>query len=262
MDRELKILLVEDDSYECEAIIEYVKTLEGVRIVGTTDDTNQALLIVKDCLPDAVILDLELHKGYGNGFIFLEELNKLELNIFPYILVTTHNTSQTTHDQLRKMGADFILSKYQRDYNEETAVKFLCRMDESIKNRINLKIKYELMTSETAEQQAARVQKKIDAYLELIGINPKLLGKKYLAEGIRILINGKVNYLCGEIAKKFRKSDKSVERAMQGAINNAWRTGDIDELSKYYTAHISSERGVPTLNEFIYYYADKIRKEL
>ena len=49
---------------------------------------------------------------------------------------------------------------------------------------------------------------------------------------------------------------------MQNAILHAWRITPIDDLSTYYTARINYETGVPTPTELIYYYADKIRKEL
>ena len=46
---------------------------------------------------------------------------------------------------------------------------------------------------------------------------------------------------------------------MQNAITRAWRSSPIDELLLHYTAKISQERGSPTLTEFIYYYANKIK---
>ena len=48
---------------------------------------------------------------------------------------------------------------------------------------------------------------------------------------------------------------------MQNAIKSAWRTNDIDDLLTYYTAKINPNRGVPTLTEFIYYYANQITNE-
>ena len=49
---------------------------------------------------------------------------------------------------------------------------------------------------------------------------------------------------------------------MQNAINRTWYTSDTEDLLKYYTARIRSDKGVPTLMEFISYYANKIRTEL
>lgn len=65
--------------------------------------------------------------------------------------------------------------------------------------------------------------------------------------------------ICRALAEKYKKNDFSIERAMQNAINKAWRTSDIDDLLTNYTAHINTEKGVPTLTEFIYYYANKVK---
>ena len=62
--------------------------------------------------------------------------------------------------------------------------------------------------------------------------------------------------------QKYGKTDSSVERAMQNAINRAWRNSDIDELLTHYKAKISSDKGVPTLTEFIHYYANKIKSHI
>lgn len=51
-------------------------------------------------------------------------------------------------------------------------------------------------------------------------------------------------------------------RAMQTAINNAWRSTSIDDLMMHYKARINYETGVPTPTEFIYYYRDKIKENL
>ena len=60
----------------------------------------------------------------------------------------------------------------------------------------------------------------------------------------------------------YKKSDASVERAMQNAINRAWRHSDIEELLAHYTARIRSEKGVPTTLEFVFYYANKIKTDM
>lgn len=46
------------------------------------------------------------------------------------------------------------------------------------------------------------------------------------------------------------------------AILYAWRISAIEDLTTYYTAKINYETGVPTPTEFIYYYANKIKKKM
>lgn len=260
--RELTILLIEDEPAECIAITQYADTVEGIRIVGVTNSVNRAVEYTKDCLPDAVILDIELNKGTGNGFLFLEKLCHADIKAMPYILVTTNNTSQITYDRVRELGADFIMSKHQDDYSAEYVINFLYSLKSTIQNYARRQgVSKELLTTETPEQISARIQKRINTELELIGISHKQLGKKYLLNAIQFSIvhGGRSIRICSEVAKKYGKSDASVERAMQNAINSAWRNTDIEDLRKYYTARISSEKGVPTLTEFIYYYAEKIK---
>ena len=48
---------------------------------------------------------------------------------------------------------------------------------------------------------------------------------------------------------------------MQNAINRAWRTSDPDDLLEHYTARIRSDKGVPTLMEFVSHYVNVLRLE-
>ena len=49
---------------------------------------------------------------------------------------------------------------------------------------------------------------------------------------------------------------------MQTAINYAWKTSAPEELEVYYTAKINYHTGVPSPTEFIYYYANMIKKDM
>lgn len=49
---------------------------------------------------------------------------------------------------------------------------------------------------------------------------------------------------------------------MQNAILHAWRRSSLEDLEKNYTAKINYETGIPTPTEFMYYYADKIKKAI
>lgn len=114
--RELTVLLIEDDQFACEEIRNYIDQLDDMHLLGITDDSNKALDMVQYCIPDAIILDLELHEGGGNGLFFLSKLHDLGLEKLPYILITTQNTSNVTLEAARQLGADFIITKYERDY--------------------------------------------------------------------------------------------------------------------------------------------------
>lgn len=70
------------------------------------------------------------------------------------------------------------------------------------------------------------------------------------------------NTVFAYLANKYKIGNSSISRAMQTAINYAWRISSIDDLMIHYKARINYETGVPTPTEFIYYYAEKIKKFL
>jgi hypothetical protein len=86
------------------------------------------------------------------------------------------------------------------------------------------------------------------------------LGRSYLIDAIIHRAEGQQSQVAA-IAKKYSKTEASVERAMQNAINKAWSTMQPEDLLLHYTARIHSEKGVPTVTEFVCYYANKLKIE-
>ncbi|MCM1159132.1 MAG: response regulator [Bacteroidales bacterium] len=257
MNRDLNIILIEDDKDTCKRFTECAETTDGVTILSATDSSSKALELVIEYLPDVVILDLELNQGKGNGLLFLQGLNDLSPDFKPFILISTNNSSSTIYEYARKLGADFIMFKHQQDYSEQKVLDFLIMMKEIIQQSHQHRHPG-YAAHESPHKQEKRLNRLITMELDKIGISPKVIGYKYLTDAILLVIRNRKCNLCASIGQKYGKTDSSVERAMQNAINKAWRTNDIDELLKHYTAKISSEKGVPTLTEFIYYYATKI----
>ncbi len=263
MDKELSIVLIEDEENICNETQKYIDTLEDTVLVGVTGDSAKAFELTQHFLPDAIILDLELHFGSGNGLMFLSKLNAADLPKRPYILITTNNSSVVTYDAVRRQGADFIMSKHQQDYSPKAAVDFLRMMKQAIQGmpQCNDNNKKKSADIESPDIKNKRMIKRVSLELDRVGISPKAVGYKYLTDAILMIMSEPQKNISAHIAQKYGKTDSSVERAMQNAINKAWHTADIDELAEYYTARISSDRGVPTLNEFIFYYATKLKNE-
>lgn len=256
----LSVLLVEDDDIACRDIRNYIDELNDLELIGITNNSNKAIEYVSDLLPDVVILDLELHQGGGNGLLFLNELKQLDLIYYPYILITTNNTSAVTYEYARQSGADFIMAKHQTDYSSKNAVDFLELMKDAILSKKASRSPAH-NTAESPSQRNKRIVRMISLELDYVGISPKAVGYTYLVEAIQLIIDKPSSNLCAVIGEKHGKTDSSIERAMQNAINKAWRTSDINDLIGHYKAKVSSDKGVPTLTEFVYYYANKIKNQ-
>lgn len=253
---ELTVLLIEDDKIACNEIQNYINSVDDMHLAGITDNANNALELVQSLLPDVILLDLELHHGGGNGLIFLEKISHIQLTLKPFILVTTNNTSQITLATARNLGADFILAKYESGYSPQYIVEFIRVMKNMIlsHNAVSAHLRQELSPAKQERNLTQRIQRE----LHLIGISPKAVGFQYLIDAISLIAQKSTANVTHVLSGKYGKSEASIERAMQNAINRAWQTNNPDDLLQYYTARIRSDRGVPTLMEFIHYYARQL----
>ena len=258
----LNVLLIEDDKNECAKFEKYIKSRSDVKLLAVTDSDIEGLEIIKKQSPDAVILDIELHNGSGNAnsFNLIEELQKIKLPKMPKIIVNTVVSSNTIYDYLHDRGVDLIVYKKQQNYSIEYIINTLviiCGYNGS-------NSKNKTVTIEDSNENQEKISSLIVDELNLIGIGLHLQGRKYLYDAIYYLITNiegsekisAVQYL----VNKYKRASSTISRDMQNAILHAWRVSSLEDLEVNYTARINYETGVPTPTEFIYFYADKIRK--
>ena len=275
---ELTLLLVEDDKQSSKEMIACADTFDDITFTGATDNSTEALALVHERLPHAVILDLELHNGSGSGLAFLYALKDHCPSKRPYIIVTTNNSSQITYDAARHAGADYIFYKHQADYSADTVLSFLqmlkkvildnymaseiSSLQETSKDSLAATETTDTANSAEASQELnCHITRRIYLELDQIGINPRSKGYQYLADAIYLVMHTPPRNICTKLAQTHGKTESSIQRAMQNAIAKAWRTAPIDDLLKFYTAKINSEKWVPTITEFVYYYANKLKNE-
>ncbi len=259
----MRILLIEDDEIQCNRFKNYVSTRNDIKLVAITNSSNKALEYVKDYNPEGIILDIELHKGQGSGIEFLEKVKKYTKKFKPIIIVTTNSSSDILYNNLHEEGADLIFYKQQIDYSIKSVISALILLRKSLYKH-NSENKDELL-KETKAELKNKIASRINSELDLIGISSHLKGRRYIYDAILYLIEDDkknddtvFNYL----AKVYKKSSSSISRVMQTAINYAWKTSAPEELEVYYTAKINYHTGVPSPTEFIYYYANMIKKDM
>lgn len=259
MKRMISVILVEDDINECNIYKEIVKEREDIDLVLVTNSSFKAINGVNKYMPDAVILDLELNDGEGSGFDFIEKIKELKISKLPKIVVTTNVHSAAVYDFCHKNNVEFVFYKGQTNYSRENIINTLLLLND-----------YESTTKtfsslEEDSNNEEIIITKINRELDLIGISARLQGRKYITEAIINIIKSDGNERISInqfLSSKYKKSSSTINRAMQNAILHAWRISPIEDLSKYYTARVNYETGIPTVSELLYYYADKIKKEL
>ena len=261
----MKLLLIEDDKNECDKFIEAANKRNDVEFVGITNSAEEGIKLIKSNIPDGIILDLELNEGKGNGFDFLKDIRKLKLKKFPKIVVNTNVRSDSVYDYLHENKVDFIFYKKQTNYSVNAVINLLLMLNE-YRNGDNNDKSITSNDVKDDEENLKIISEKINKELDLIGVSTHLQGRKYLYDSILYLLSkesddGRIS-INQYLGSKYKKATSTISRAMQNAILHAWRVSSIEDLETYYKAKINYETGVPTPVEFIYYYVDKIKKEL
>lgn len=255
----MKILIIEDDINDCNNFVNCIKSRKDVELVALTDSDIEGLKYVKLKHPEGIVLDLELNNsitGNTDSLEFLSNLSKLNLNYQPIIIVTTHVNSKRTYDILHRNGVDLILYKDHPNYSCDYVLNKFLNLRNSVPQQTLNTLKEELEESEN------KISDCIYHELDLIGVTPKLKGRQYIHDAILYLIQNENNNtnVIRHLTKTYKKSGNTITNGIQNAIIHAWRISSIEDLTTYYTARVNYETGIPTPMEFIYYYADKIKK--
>ncbi len=259
--KSMKILIIEDDRNDCQQFINSVKNRDDLEIVAITDSDIEGLKYVTLKHPEGIILDLELNNslsGNADSLEFLSELKKLNLNYEPIIVVTTHIHSKRIYDIVHKNGADIILYKNHPRYSADYVLNRLLSLRELMPQKDAEILKNEL------EENKVKISDCIAKELDLIGIPAKMVGRKYIQDAISYLIENKGDNtnVIRHLTNIYKKSGNTITNGIQNAIIHAWNNTPVDDLLEYYKARVNPETGIPTPMEFIYYYVEKIEREI
>lgn len=267
-DRPMPLLLIEDDLSECVRYKDCTNHRTNIRFVGMTSSSYEGIKLVQSHLPEGVILDLELHKGKGSGLQFLSDMDELKLRVRPIIIVVTNSASTLVYNYVHESGADLVFYKKQTDYSPDMVINSMLALRKSLYLTNDNAPPRNLQSIESPDDWRIRVSDRINTELDLIGISAHLKGRNYLFEAIFLLLQAKQTdqegslSVINQICNTHKRAYTSITRAMQTAINYAWKTSSIDDLQQYYTAKININTGVPSPTEFIYYYAEKIKRAI
>lgn len=128
----LKVFLIEDSMILSDLITDKIEQIKNVRFVGKTDKLSGTLELLKDTMPDLIILDLKLKDGIG-----IELLMDIKQNLRSAKTIVFSMYS-TMEKECYRAGCDFFFDKstdfdrlmstlmylsYMQKRNHETASK-------------------------------------------------------------------------------------------------------------------------------------------
>lgn len=101
------VYLVEDSAVIQECIQGMVEDIDGLSLVGMSDNEPQALREIEELQPDVVILDLYIDRG--TGFSVLKHTKAAHPHI--KVIVLTNLNGSAMVEKCREYGADAFLDK-------------------------------------------------------------------------------------------------------------------------------------------------------
>ncbi|GAB2487984.1 MAG: response regulator transcription factor [Cytophagales bacterium] len=108
MGRKYRILIVEDEPLIAEDIRGYLEE-SGFEVQGIAHEGEEALQLLQDSQPDALLLDINLGEGM-DGITLAGEIRKLYQ--FPFVFLTSHADKATLERAKQTIPAGYLLKPF------------------------------------------------------------------------------------------------------------------------------------------------------
>lgn len=246
MNKEIKVVVVDDNEAVLSSVKKYFKNSELINIVGTFNNGKVALdyLINNSSEYDLAILDILLPQI--DGIKILQEMKNNNINKKTMILSSFKD--DYTIRRLQSYGVSYYMLK-PIDLDILNG-RILDLFDEAEK------VKY---------SNDSTIEVEVSSMLHNLGIPSHVKGYKYIREGIMLLYSSEdsmhliTKEIYPEIALKFNTTSSRVERAIRHAIEISWIRGDLKLMENIFGNSIDFERSRPTNSEFLTTIADRLK---
>lgn len=245
----IKVLMIDDNVNLVEMVKDYFEEHSKIEIVGSANDGEEGLKIIKEgkLKYDLIILDLIMPKKDGLGV--LKELKNS--NIISNVIVATSYNAPDTIRKVSEYGANYyILKPFE-----------LSDLEEKILDTFNY------TNSKSINLISNNLQISISKMLHELGMPSHIKGYQYIRDAISLvydnpeIVGGITKELYPTLAGKYDTTVSRVERAIRHAIEVSWNRGDWDLMEEIFGHSVDVDKAKPTNSEFIVTVADKLRLE-
>ncbi|MCI5944306.1 MAG: sporulation transcription factor Spo0A [Eubacterium sp.] len=262
-------VIVADNSESCrKELHQNFEKREEITIVAEADNGKDALRLITELHPEIVILDVVL--PVLDGLSVIEKVNEeMPSEERPYFIVLSSMGNQSMIECASRLGAAYYIMKPCSPDNLARRILQIMFCKEPEENPLKEQRPKTMASGVRYPDSCAAgtLEADITSIIREIGIPAHIKGYQYIREAIMMTVNdiNLLNYitklLYPTIAKKYKTTSSSVERAIRHAIEVAWNRGKIDVLEDMFGYTISAGKGKPTNSEFIALIADKLRLE-
>ena len=250
MDNLTSILIADNAEEFCASLSAALSRNGGFRVVGTANDGERAIALIKERKPQILVLDLMLPKQ--DGLTVLKAIGAMENK--PLVLATSGFITDYVASAAANLGVRYLMLKP-------------CDMTALVERLEELRGGSAQQNTQPATGKD-NIESLVTSIIHEIGVPAHIKGYQYLREAIIIavndmdVINAITKVLYPQVAKTFQTTPSRVERAIRHAIEVAWDRGDLDTLQRFFGYTVSNTKGKPTNSEFIALIADKLQLQL
>ncbi len=258
-------VMIADSGYEMLGKQLEAQSGENLDIICCTEDGNEVYDQVLEMRPDVLLMDVFITNV--DGLEVLEQLRENDTLVDLKIIFLSTVGSNRIINMAFNLGADYYMMK---PCNPKVLAKRIAQIADFTKvGEPDVKEESEQteVLDNTFPYGAHTLENDVTEIIREIGIPAHIKGYQYIREGIMMAVNdmNMLNYitklLYPSIAKKYKTTSSSVERAIRHAIEVAWGRGKLEVIEEMFGYTVSAGKGKPTNSEFIALIADKLRIE-
>ena len=252
----IKVVLIDDNREVRENLKDYFKTCPDLELIGEAENGQEGYELIKNLMPDAVILDIVMPKMDGLGLLEKLASENIHTNILVYSAIGNDTVVQKTFS----LGAKYYI------------MKPCATQDIAARIREASKITPAPVSVISAHTGTAITENNLESVItdiiHDIGVPAHIKGYNYLREAIGLcikddeFINSITKLLYPTVAKNFSTTSSRVERAIRHAIEVAWNRGREEVLTDIFGYTIDTNKGKPTNGEFIAMISDSIKLKM
>ena len=262
MSEKIRVLIVDDNQNFCTILSEHISEQEDLEVVGIANNGLKAVDLIKETMPDIVVLDIIMPHLDGLGV--LEKVGELELiDKMKFIILSAVGQDNITRRAINLGATYYVIKPFDFDL-------FIDRLRQLSKTR--QKSDSEMaqggeINPGNAKSEYVSIDARITEILHKIGVPPHIKGFQYIREAILMVyedancLSKVTKIIYPGIAEKFDTTASRVERAIRNAIEIAVNRGNPEYIQIYFGHTLSGKKNKLTNSEFVALVAEKLRME-
>ena len=256
----VRVGVADDNQDFCEMLGDFFEEYKDIDVVFSAYDGMQTVEAVLKEKPDVLLLDMIM--PYLDGLGVLEQLNSLEPETMPKVIMLSAVGQETITQKAINLGAEYYVVK---PFDLSLLTKRIRQMSGLEASEQKSHGGHELVSRDVQQENDLEIA--ITNIIHEVGVPAHIKGYQYLRNAITMvvddmdLLGAVTKELYPAIAKMNDTTPSRVERAIRHAIEVAWNRGRIETINNLFGYTIQNDKGKPTNSEFIAIIADKLRLE-